>query len=153
MASGGICGNILEHFMDENDVLHEVITTDNRSVPGLLGGHANPGHTIEDMGFMMDVADLLERPETACRKRRAEAGTAGSLGLGQRRWQSPRSARCWKAGVTSCGGCTPKRSIPPCDAMNVQRTSIFWIGMKKCLTITSGCFPTVTLMSESGNRS
>lgn len=59
----GYTEDILKHFADENDVIHEVITVENQSVDGLLGQHANPGHTIEDMWFMMDAADLLGRKE------------------------------------------------------------------------------------------
>lgn len=55
--------DILYHFTDEKDVIHEVIAADNSQVKGVLGQHANPGHTIEDMWFMMDAADLLGREE------------------------------------------------------------------------------------------
>lgn len=59
----GFTDDILNHFADERDVIHEVIAADNRPVEGLLGQHANPGHTIEDMWFMMEAADLLGREE------------------------------------------------------------------------------------------
>lgn len=54
--------DILTHFTDKNHVIHEVITRDNTFFPDLLGQHANPGHTIEDMWFMIDAADLLNDP-------------------------------------------------------------------------------------------
>jgi len=54
--------DILTNFVDENNVLHEIITYDNKPVDGIFGAHANPGHTIEDMWFMMDASDILEDP-------------------------------------------------------------------------------------------
>ena len=60
---GGFTDDILNHFADERNVIHEVIAADNRPVEGILGQHANPGHTIEDMWFMMEAADLLGREE------------------------------------------------------------------------------------------
>lgn len=59
----GFAEDILEHFADESGAVHEVIAADNRPIGGLLGQHANPGHTIEDMWFMMEAAELLEREE------------------------------------------------------------------------------------------
>lgn len=55
--------DILEHFADENGVIHEIIRADNGPLTGLLGQHANPGHTIEDMWFMLDAVKLLNKPE------------------------------------------------------------------------------------------
>jgi N-acylglucosamine 2-epimerase len=54
--------DILDHFADENNVIHEVISVDNTFIPQILGQHANPGHTIEDMWFQIDAADLLGDP-------------------------------------------------------------------------------------------
>ena len=54
--------DILTHFADEKGTIHEIITVDNQWIEGLLGQHANPGHTIEDMWFMMDASDLLQKP-------------------------------------------------------------------------------------------
>lgn len=59
----GFTEDILKHFADESGAVHEVISADNRPIGGLLGQHANPGHTIEDMWFMMDAAGLLGRAE------------------------------------------------------------------------------------------
>lgn len=59
----GFLDDILTHFVDEEHTIHEVISADNTFVYSLLGQHANPGHTIEDVWFMMDAADLLLRPE------------------------------------------------------------------------------------------
>ena len=55
--------DIMEHFVDENNVLHEIITSDNQFFYNLFGQHANPGHTLEDMWFMVDAMDLLKKPE------------------------------------------------------------------------------------------
>ncbi len=55
--------DILNHFTDENNTIHEIITADNRWIDGILGQHANPGHTIEDMWFMFDAAEILKRPD------------------------------------------------------------------------------------------
>ena len=59
----GFTSDILEHFVDENNTVHEIIHSDNTWVDGLIGQHANPGHTIEDMWFMIDAADILDKPE------------------------------------------------------------------------------------------
>lgn len=59
----GFTQDILTHFVDENNVIHEVITRENTFFPDILGQHANPGHTIEDMWFMVDAADLLHKRE------------------------------------------------------------------------------------------
>lgn len=55
--------DVLFHFADESGVIHEVITADHAPAPGLLGGHANPGHSIEDMWFQMAAADALGRED------------------------------------------------------------------------------------------
>ena len=59
----GFTQDILTHFTDENHVIHEVITKENTFFGDLLGQHANPGHTIEDMWFMIDAADLLGKKD------------------------------------------------------------------------------------------
>lgn len=81
----GFTSDILSHFVDKNDVVHEIITAENHWVAGLLGQHANPGHTIEDMWFMLDAADLLSKPEVAEKaagvaKRALEIGWDEELG-------------------------------------------------------------------------
>lgn len=55
--------DILEHFVDENDLLHEVITADNAFFPKVLGQHINPGHMLEDAWFLLDSIRLLGRKE------------------------------------------------------------------------------------------
>lgn len=55
--------DILNNFVDENNVLHEVITNDNKFFDNILGQHANPGHTIEDMWFMIDAMDILKKTQ------------------------------------------------------------------------------------------
>ncbi len=59
--------DVLEHFADENGTIHEVISAENEFIDGLLGQHANPGHTIEDMWFQLDAAKLLNKPERMSR--------------------------------------------------------------------------------------
>jgi N-acylglucosamine 2-epimerase len=55
--------DVLDNFVDENDVLHEIITSDKKFFDNLLGQHANPGHTIEDIWFIIDAADILNKPD------------------------------------------------------------------------------------------
>ena len=51
--------DILGNFVDENNVMHEIIMSeDNSFFPQILGQHMNPGHTIEDMWFMYESAEL-----------------------------------------------------------------------------------------------
>lgn len=51
---------VLTQFADANDVIHEVTRSDGTFFDGLLGEHANPGHTLEDMWFLSEAADLLD---------------------------------------------------------------------------------------------
>ena len=57
--------DVVTHFMDRNHIIHEVITKDDSPVPGLLGQHANPGHSIEDSWFIYDAAKLLNKSDLA----------------------------------------------------------------------------------------
>ena len=50
---------ITEHFIDDDDVLNEMIGTDNRRIDSLLGRYCNPGHSIEDMWFIIHAARKL----------------------------------------------------------------------------------------------
>lgn len=59
----GFVEDVLFRFADEKGSIHEVIAREGDSVAGLLGQHANPGHTIEDMWFQLDAIDLLGRGE------------------------------------------------------------------------------------------
>ena len=59
----GFSSDILDYFVDEDDILHEVITNTNQFFPQILGQHQNPGHTIEDVWFHLDVADICKKPE------------------------------------------------------------------------------------------
>ena len=54
--------DVVENFMDGNHIIHEVIGRGNGPVAGLLGQHANPGHSIEDSWFIHDAAVLLDDP-------------------------------------------------------------------------------------------
>lgn len=59
----GFCTDVLEHFTDADNILHEVITQENTFIDSLLGQHINPGHTIEDMWFMLDAMEILDNHE------------------------------------------------------------------------------------------
>ncbi len=59
----GCSTDILDHFTDDRSLIHEVITDDNRFFNTLLGQHINPGHSIEDIWFHVDTADLTGHPE------------------------------------------------------------------------------------------
>ncbi len=50
--------DILDNFVDNKFVLHEIITKDNQFFPELLGQHQNPGHTIEDVWFHLDAMKI-----------------------------------------------------------------------------------------------
>jgi len=59
---------ILDNFADENYVIHEMKTVDNQFVKDkLLGMYANPGHTIEDMWFVIHQA-LISKDTKAIEK-------------------------------------------------------------------------------------
>lgn len=71
--------DILTNFASENDVIHEVIAKDNTYLPNMLGQHANPGHTIECMWFVIEAAQLLDRPDLV---RRAAAISKRTCAIG-----------------------------------------------------------------------
>ncbi len=50
---------LLDMFVDEKDVLREVVYRDGGRVPGVFGNHSNPGHICEEMWFIQHAADLL----------------------------------------------------------------------------------------------
>lgn len=56
---------VLRDFVDDRLVVHEIIRDSGEWEPSLLGQHANPGHTVEDMWFVREAAMILERPEMA----------------------------------------------------------------------------------------
>lgn len=53
------CADIRTNFTDDSGVIHEVIRKRDGFFIELLGEHANPGHTLEDMWFIADAADIL----------------------------------------------------------------------------------------------
>lgn len=59
----GFAGDILMNFTDENNVIHEIITAENEMFPQVLGQHQNPGHTIEDVWFLLDATEICDKPE------------------------------------------------------------------------------------------
>ena len=50
---------LLNMFVDQDDILREVVYRDGRRVPGIFGNHCNPGHICEEMWFIQHAADLL----------------------------------------------------------------------------------------------
>ena len=58
----GFAADILMNFTDGEQVVHEVITAENEMFPQVLGQHQNPGHTIEDVWFLLDAAEICEKP-------------------------------------------------------------------------------------------
>ena len=46
-------------FVDEQDILREVVYRDGGRVAGIFGNHSNPGHILEEMWFVQHAADLL----------------------------------------------------------------------------------------------
>ena len=62
--------DVLDHFTDETDAVHEIITRGNAFFSQVLGQHMNPGHTIEDVWFLLDAAALCKKPQWLERIRR-----------------------------------------------------------------------------------
>lgn len=50
----GYTEDVLSSFADENNLIREIIYADGGKPGILLGRHINPGHTIEDVWFMLD---------------------------------------------------------------------------------------------------
>jgi len=61
----GFTKDIMDHFCDKNLVIHEIITKDNSFINNLFGNHANPGHSVEDMWFMLDAFEILGNEDLA----------------------------------------------------------------------------------------
>lgn len=55
--------DVLTNFTDENNLIREVIGSDNHPIPQILGRHINPGHTLEDVWFILNSAEYLQRPK------------------------------------------------------------------------------------------
>ena len=54
--------DVLDHFTDGDDAVHEIITRENAFFPQVLGQHINPGHSIEDVWFLLDAASPCGKP-------------------------------------------------------------------------------------------
>ena len=54
---------VFEIFRDEADLIHEFKYSDNTFAPNLFGQHINPGHTLEDLWFQWDAAEILGTAE------------------------------------------------------------------------------------------
>ena len=59
----GFAADVLNNFVDKKGCVHEVIQKDNTHFSQILGQHMNPGHTIEDVWFLLDAARICEKPE------------------------------------------------------------------------------------------
>lgn len=55
--------SVLNEFCDENYLIHEFITDKHEFFNNLFGQHINPGHSIEDVWFQVEGADILGKPE------------------------------------------------------------------------------------------
>lgn len=51
--------DILNNFVDEENLLHEMILDNNTFTNTLLGRYINPGHTLEDIWFILEAAQCL----------------------------------------------------------------------------------------------
>lgn len=56
-------GLVLNKFTDSNDLIHEFLTDRDEFFENLFGQHINPGHSLEDVWFQVEAADLLDKPE------------------------------------------------------------------------------------------
>ena len=86
--------DILTFFADENDLVREIIFSDGRKFGRLLGQHINPGHTIEDVWFMLDSIDLTDNE-----KRRAQVYRIAKKAL-TTGWDRPYGGILHFAGLT-----------------------------------------------------
>ena len=50
---------VFDIFLDENDLIHEFKYADGSFANNLFGQHINPGHTLEDMWFQLEAADII----------------------------------------------------------------------------------------------
>ena len=50
---------VFEVFADEEDLVHEFTRSDGTLADNLFCRHVNPGHTLEDMWFQWEAADIL----------------------------------------------------------------------------------------------
>ncbi|HRX59031.1 MAG TPA: AGE family epimerase/isomerase [Eubacteriales bacterium] len=72
-------GCVLNDFTDAQNVVHEVIRNSGGFFGGVLGTHANPGHTLEDMWFIAEAAEILGE---GTRRERAAAIAKKALEIG-----------------------------------------------------------------------
>ena len=57
----GFTEDVLSTFADEEDRIREVVYADGTKLDRRLGRHINPGHTIEDVWFMLDSMAITGR--------------------------------------------------------------------------------------------
>ncbi len=51
---------VFEVFTDERHLVHEFTLSDGSFAESLFGQHINPGHTLEDMWFQWEAADIID---------------------------------------------------------------------------------------------
>lgn len=54
----------MDHFVDENHIVREIIRSDNTFMGNTFGTHINPGHTIENIWFILDAMEIEESLNT-----------------------------------------------------------------------------------------
>lgn len=56
----GLCHReVFDLFLDEKHLIHEFKYADGGFAENLFGQHINPGHTLEDMWFQLEAADII----------------------------------------------------------------------------------------------
>ena len=71
---------IMTHFVCEGEVVHEMINSWNECIPdSVLGRYINPGHTIEDMWFVMHQARRMHLPGISSDLRSPLPGTSTAM--------------------------------------------------------------------------
>ena len=86
--------DVLTNFTDDEDHIREVICADGSKLDKLLGRHINPGHTIEDVWFMLDSMDLTHDD-----RRRAQVYRIARTAL-ETGWDDPFGGILHFAGLT-----------------------------------------------------
>ncbi|MFV0504753.1 MAG: AGE family epimerase/isomerase [Lachnospirales bacterium] len=72
----------LDNFVDENNLIREVINSDNTFIENLLGEHLNPGHTIENIWFILDAMEIEDELNTVETLKRLSTITLNTLEIG-----------------------------------------------------------------------
>ena len=71
---------IMTHFVCADDLVHEMINSWDECIPdSVLGRYVNPGHTIEDMWFVMHQARRMHMPGISSDLRSPVPGTSNAM--------------------------------------------------------------------------